>query len=1506
MKVFLVDNDKMTKYVLPSRIDDSFLINYSSALIKDCAISLEGKNNNWYLRSNGNVNIIDNNNEIDEIIVEAYKKYTLKVVGAPNTIDLYFLPLQETLFKLDFSSTKNFTVGSSSDNHIFYNSLNIAGKQLSFKESGEDYLVSSINDASFKAFLNGSKITNNKLKVGDIIFAGGLKIIWMKNYIYINNPLNALKIAGMTLIQEEKETLKEIPPVSEDEKSVNLYNQDDYFTHYPSIRQTSMETDFVIDAPPKNDAKEEAPAILSMGSSIVMMSSSLVMGYNFVYGYFNGRDLLSLIPQMIMCISMIVGSLIFPRLTKRWEKKQRIKKEKLRVEKYNEYLQTKQRELELLLRNELQVMNENYLNGTECVNALNKKNRNFWWRQYHNQEFLSIRVGIGRMKSMVNLNTPEEHFEIETDDLLEASKKIKNNYEYIEQAPVNMALKNSGVTSIVCQKENMDNIIKEIFSQLLILHSSLDLKIVMLTNKDNNYKWEFLKYVPHVFSEDKSVRFYATTDQEAKYVSNYLEDILKLRLTKDSEEQKNVSIMPYYLVITDDYKNKRSIPIIDELTKLEDQEVGFSLMVLGENAKSVPDSSKLFVEIGAKEGAVFESDKGLNSQKVFYLESNNNIDLNSVAFKLANIPVLEKASQSVLPTSLKFLDMFNVTKIEQLNILNRWQNNNPVLNLDTTVGVHPDGEKFKLDLHEKFHGPHGLIAGSTGSGKSEFIITYILSMALNYHPYEVQFVLIDYKGGGLAGAFLNKETGVKIPHLVGTITNLDTAEMNRSLVSIQSELKRRQRIFNEVREKLNEGTIDIYKYQKLYREGKVEMPLSHLFIICDEFAELKQQQPEFMGQLISISRIGRSLGIHLILATQKPTGVVNDQIWANSKFKVCLKVQEKQDSMEMLKRPDAASIKETGRFYLQVGYDDIFEIGQSGWSGAKYTPSDKMLLKVDEAIDYIDNVGYVVKSVKEEEHQDNTINYGDELTNLVRYIYNLGIKENIVTNNLWLNALPEFIFVNELKAKYNYKPTSYFINPVIGEYDDPVNQRQGILNIDLSKKGNLVVYGIPGSGKEDLLMNLIRSTIVEHTPDEVNIYILDCGSETLKIYNGFPHVGGIVTIDEKEKVEDLLNMADAEINSRKAKFVEYGGNYNEYISHSNEKLPLMFIVINNYDVFIESYQKHEELIYTLFRDGYKYGVVFAVTCISTSAIKSRATAYFANKITMRLGDEMEYRMIVNAERGQIPADTFGRGLVLTDDGTFEFQTSIFADRKDYTTKLRELNALLKKTYTTRAKAIPSIPEIVLADDLIDNVDLNKTPIGYNKDTKNISYLDMSNNKNTIITFKNYNESVNSFIKGFVKLLSINNNVQVWNFKDLIKDSVNNVAIINDNYETYFNNTLPQDKPTYNIFVGIGLAKDKLGMSFNRLNELFESKGNIKNIIIDEIDGFKDIKYESWFREINSEEYIWLGGGIADQFTFTPPNLTFEERKLNFNYMGYIVKNDRFAVIKHLVEGDAHE
>ena len=410
-----------------------------------------------------------------------------------------------------------------------------------------------------------------------------------------------------------------------------------------------------------------------------------------------------------------------------------------------------------------------------------------------------------------------------------------------------------------------------------------------------------------IWDDEQNQRYLAATSEEVRELSAELEREILPRGNVKNHEQEEIS--PHYVIIAASLKMADQCEAFRKMLGFE-KNCSLSMLSLGSELRELPKEIKTVIDLTEPEHCTVYDKEDISGRRLsFVLEKVKEDWLPQLGEELANIR-LDLASQKfALPDMMTFLEMFQVGKIEHLNCLTRWKENDPTKTLQTPIGVGTAGETFMLDLHEKFHGPHGLVAGMTGSGKSEFIITYILSLAVNYHPDEVAFILINYKGGGLAGAFEDEEKGIRLPHLAGTITNLDGAAVNRSLISIQSELRRRQAIFNEARRVANEGTMDIYGYQQLFRDGIVTEPVPHLFIISDEFAELKAQQPEFMEQLISAARIGRSLGVHLILATQKPSGVVDDQIWSNSKFRICLKVQEKADSQDMIKCPDAADRK---------------------------------------------------------------------------------------------------------------------------------------------------------------------------------------------------------------------------------------------------------------------------------------------------------------------------------------------------------------------------------------------------------------------------------------------------------------------------------------------------------------------------------------------------------------------------------------------------------------------
>lgn len=289
------------------------------------------------------------------------------------------------------------------------------------------------------------------------------------------------------------------------------------------------------------------------------------------------------------------------------------------------------------------------------------------------------------------------------------------------------------------------------------------------------------------------------------------------------------------------------------------------------------------------------------------------------------LPVIHSCSKN----PISFLDLYHVNDAKELEVLERWQNNDDMNGLVACLGADSSENLISIDLSEAKQGPHGLIAGTTGSGKSELILTMLLSLMVNYSPQRVQIAFIDFKGGSAVNAL--NVNGLSVPHLVGSLSNLEPGEQERVLYALKNECLRRQRLLLSAARKTHCTVMNLTDY-RLAEKKCANLPyLADLIVVVDEFAELKTQNYEMLGQLISIARIGRSLGIHLILSTQKPAGIVNDQIWSNSHFKICLRVSEKQDSMEILHSDDAMSLTKAGEFVLVC--DSLKERGVCGYSG---------------------------------------------------------------------------------------------------------------------------------------------------------------------------------------------------------------------------------------------------------------------------------------------------------------------------------------------------------------------------------------------------------------------------------------------------------------------------------------------------------------------------------------------------------------------------------------------
>jgi len=1523
MVVLLIMGSKIIRTRLPKKVYGDYWI---SDFVKDTDIkivNIEEENNQWKVKSNNDYQLIDSSkNEKEALYLENYQINFIKVNKTGDIYLLYSAPsTDENIFYLELGEHKQISIGSSDECDIVYknNMLSERHAILSF-ENEKWELVD--NNTNFGVFINNIRRKKAIVNYGDIIFILGLKIIILNDRIIVNNPNNLVNCSKFNVIP-----YKQIDPQlnlvkDEIEEEVELYSEDDYFLRAPRFKTSIEKETMVIDPPPGKINQDETPAIFMIGSSMTMSVMSLMSMYTTLDSVFAGtRTLKSALPSLVGGAVMLISMLMWPMLNRGYQKKLKAKKEAERQEKYRKYIKDKEKEIDMIMKRQTQILHENYITSKDCESIILTKNRQLWERKIEQNDFLTVRLGLGDLPVELDIRYPEEHFTMEEDNLKDILNTLVNKSKILKDVPITVSLTQKYILAIVGKHQETTAFMKKIIFQLLTFHSYEDLKLVFFVNKETSDVWNYVKTLPHVWSNDKKVRYFATSYEEMQQVSANL--VREMQVRKNQNDKNYKSFLPYYVIIVDDYQLSRNIEIVMDTLK-QKENIGFNIIVLNENLSSLPNECTTFINVSNNKGGIFESELVSSKQKEFEVDKDENVDFKKCCEVLTNIPIKFTNELYSLPTTYTFLEMYNVGKVEQLNSLARWKMNDSTLSLQVPVGIDTHGLLFNLDIHEKAHGPHGLVAGMTGSGKSEFLITYILSLAVNYHPEDVSFILIDYKGGGLAGAFENDITGVKLPHLAGKITNLDTTEMKRALVSIESELRRRQKIFNDTRKKLNEGVIDIYKYQKLYHNGLVEEPVSHLLIICDEFAELKTQQPEFMEQLISAARIGRSLGVHLILATQKPSGIVNDQIRSNSRLRICLKVQDTSDSMDVINVPDAAELKQVGRFYLQVGYKEYFALGQSAWAGASYIPSDKLQKKIDKSINFINNIGASIKEVEDIPKINLTVK-GEQLTNIVKYLHDVAQISNINIKQLWLNKIPAFIKLENLKEKYNYIKQNKIINPIVGEYDDPGNQRKGLLTLNLSKDGNLFVHGAPGSGKEKLLSTIIYSLITTYTPLETNIYVLDFGTGFLKIYENAPHVGDVIDEDNVEKINNLFKFINNTIDKRKNLFQNFGGSYESYLKNSGKLVPLITIIVNNYDAFTELFQDYTDLIIQLTRDGLKYGIVFIMTT-TTSSIRYKLSQNFGQKYALRMNEDSDYNAILGNVNKKVPSKFIGRGLIKLDD-VYEFQTASIVEENELDYIKGEVLELNQK-YAEKAQNIPVLPLKVTLDKVMPAYkNINTVPLGIEKDDLHISTFDLKKELITNISAQDIDDNKN-FLYSFVNVLQLinNNNLIVIDALNLFdKNTFNNTNYYSDNfYDIYknvydlinkYNESLDKNlKNNIILIFGIENFINKVNLTERIDLKLFfeNAKRNDKFqfIIVDNDTTLKKFAYEDWYRNnVIANQGIWLGNGITEQYVIKLSKMDKKLYQEIGNKFGYLVENGMPSLIKlidFLEDGDNNE
>lgn len=1485
-------------------------------------VSVEGVSGRWMLKSSKHASLTDQSYaKVKELVLEPLSFYGISLNRTNERAWLYSEPVtddRKQYVKLQLPSEGKLLIGRAALCELCYSNSYTSSKHAELTIGPNELSVQDLNSSN-GTFVNGMRIKHKTLTPGDTIYIMGLKIIVGRGFICVNNPDGQLTYDESLLQPFFKQPIE----ASEDDEAADDEQVGEFFYRSPRFKREINRTEFRIDTPPALGNQEQTPLMLMLGPSLTMGMSALFMGAFSVQNALRSTGTMTqAMPTIMMSFSMLLGAILWPLLTRRHEAKKRKERERLRQEKYKAYLENVRQQIQDECVHQSEILHENHTPLDQTINRIRLRQRNLWERTLGQDDFLKVRLGLGQLPLFAEVKAQEKRFALEEDNLLEEMHALADEPKTLERVPITFSLIEDRIMGIIGSRSGVIDLTKGLILQLVSLHSYDELKLVFIYDRNEQHVWEFVKWLPHVWSQEGGIRYVASGASEVKELSVHLEKEFAKRESDGADKPEETA--PYYVVFA---MNKALAARTELLNSIYAQKnnLGVSVVHLYDELMNLPKECSIVVEADRSLSKMYDRDditgQYIGFQPDFYLKQ----DERELAVALANLKLHSAEANYVLPSMLTFLDLFEVGKIEHLNALTRWKENDPTLSLETPIGVDPSGDLFKLDLHEKYHGPHGLIAGMTGSGKSEFIMTYILSLAVNYHPDEVAFILIDYKGGGMANAFAG------LPHLAGTITNLDGAAVKRSLISIQSELKRRQSIFSETSKKVNTSNIDIYKYQKLYREGLVSEPLQHLFMISDEFAELKTQQPEFMEQLISAARIGRSLGVHLILATQKPSGVVDDQIWSNSKFRICLKVQEKADSMDMIKRPDAAELSVTGRYYVQVGFNELFEMGQSAWAGAPYYPADRVEKHKDESVVVIDNLGRVLKSAKRDHRQTMVKNPPKQIDEINKYLADIAREEGISVKPLWLEPIPELIFADDLREKYRAMDSKpYWMNPTIGEVDDPANQRQHLMTFPLSQEGNAVIYGAAGSGKTTFLTTLLYSLMKEHSPEELHVYMMDFGSETLKAFVKAPHVGDVLLSHDAEKTNNLFKMLYQEIEKRKKLFSEYGGDYQSYIRTAEASLPAIVVMIHNYSAFVETYEDKEEAISYLTREGVKYGIYFVLTALNTNAVRYRVLQNFKQLYVLQLNDVSDYSGVLGNTDGLYPSRLKGRGIMKT-DAVYEFQIAhAFHDVERTLDRVREYcNDYSRQWKGTSARRVPILPDkidIAYLEQETMSDEWNRLPVGVEKHSLQVARYSFNRYVNLVLSQSNDEAG---FMQGLSEVIATYSGAEsvvldangAFEFDPapkykLIQDSrqFDQVVLEMFNILVHRNNSykdakeegkpLPSFEPvTFIIHSLSGLLSDLSEDSKDKLKILLEKGSiayNVNFIISDAVSAVSAYSYDSWFKSnVSAVDGLWIGNGFSDQFQLKVSKMSSELYQEIGDAFGYTVVKGKAVLVKLL-------
>lgn len=1245
----------------------------SDYFFEEIELNLE-KKDNWHLSCRDNLYI--SKGDIRKLFFTELKHGDVfKVCYADSGEDVceirFLIDFEATVpdynWKIDLAKAKEITISDKKGSDIVLNSTFGKNTEVHIKETIHGVELSE-QKSLYGIYVNGKNI-NRKIILEDCDFVSVADF----SFYYYDGKL-FFDIKNITINCEYV--------VNSDYRAGTSYPM---FVRNTRIKSQIDEEKIKILDPQSIPTKPELNIVTSLMPTIVMFV--LVVVLRGIMSTTGGTYILFSICSMGMGVVTSVFSI--------YNNQKKYKREcEKRKDTYLNYIENKEKEIIAARQLELACLRDTYYSTKQDLEHIKTFDTCLFDRKPEDEDFLEVYLGTGVRVAKKKIDYKLQEKLESGDELSQLPTQVSDKYRCIDNAPIVVELKNANAVGVIGNKEQLYQMLKCFMIDLITRQYYGDLSVYALLGEDIK-KYDWMRHIPHM-QKNKPHRN-IVCDNESK--NNIFEYLYKELSARDSAK----GIQGWNVVLVMEENGIKSHPISEYIEKASELNTVFVFFEEKEELLPLHCSKVIKIEDG-KSGILFESKNRADIQKFNYVDINDS-DMAEATKILAPIYCEEISLESSLRKSISLFELLGIYSVKDIDLGKRWSNSHIYDSIAVPLGVNVKDDIVYLDLHEKYHGPHGLVAGTTGSGKSEILQTYILSASTLFHPYEIGFVIIDFKGGGMVNQFKD------LPHLIGAITNIDGKAIERSLKSIRAELLKRQALFAEA------GVNHIDRYIKKYKNGEVEIALPHLVIIVDEFAELKAEQPEFMKELISAARIGRSLGVHLILATQKPAGQVNEQIWSNSKFKLCLKVQTKEDSNEVLKSPLASEIREPGRAYLQVGNNEVFELLQSGFSGSPEKIDDSKMKSIK--VDSLNFKGTHTTIFEQKPKRDESTR--TQLEAIVDYVNKYCKDKKIV--KLQEICLPELPQIISQDKSLNVETTGKDIQCSIGIYDDPDNQYQGIASLSISSQ-NTIIIGSSQYGKTNLLETIIRNVTESYSPDEVNMYIIDFGSMVLKNFEKLAHVGGVVCPSDDEKIKNLFKYLNDQVTYRREKLVSVGvSSFSAYKEAGYEDLPQIIVFIDNLTALRELYLQDNDYLLKLCREGVSVGISFVVANAQTTGLGYKYLANFSSRIALFCTETSEYSSLFGMCRMR-PDEIPGRGLIEIDKSVYECQMFLAFEGDKEIERVQNMHNFIQEIHEKynrmRAVPIPEIPDILSETYIFDNYSdadaENRQVLGLNYET----------------------------------------------------------------------------------------------------------------------------------------------------------------------------------------------